>query len=246
MWPILPCFHHDLNQAISSQLALLFSLLLSLTFWNTCMISPKHQYGFYIDLTRCTGCKTCQVSCKDNKSSPEGVNFRRVYEYAGGNWVQGENNSWQQNIFAYYLSVSCNHCADPACTKVCPSGAMHKRETDGLVVVDTDVCIGCKYCDMACPYGAPQYDEQKGHMTKCDGCFDRLAIGKNPICVDACPLRAIEFGPIDELREKYGDLADVAPLPNASVTQPSLVIKLSKNAQPATSQLGNIINQSEV
>ena len=79
---------------------------------------------------------------------------------------------------------------------------MHKRE-DGFVVVDEDVCIGCRYCHMACPYGAPQYNAEKGHMTKCDGCYSRVAEGKQPICVESCPLRALEFGPIEELRQKH-------------------------------------------
>ncbi len=155
------------------------------------------QYGFFIDSSRCTGCKTCELACKDYKDLTPEVSFRRIYEYAGGDW-QEDNGVWHQNVFAYYLSISCNHCEDPACTKVCPSGAMHKRE-DGFVVVDEDVCIGCRYCHMACPYGAPQYNETKGHMTKCDGCYDRVAEGK-PICVESC-LRALDFGPIDELRK---------------------------------------------
>lgn len=110
------------------------------------------QYGFFIDSARCTGCKTCELACKDYKNLTPEVSFRRIYEYAGGDW-QEDNGVWQQNVFAYYLSIACNHCEDPACTKVCPSGAMHKRE-DGFVVVDEDVCIGCRYCHMACPYGA--------------------------------------------------------------------------------------------
>ncbi len=110
------------------------------------------QYGFFIDSSRCTGCKTCELACKDFKDLGPEVSFRRIYEYAGGDW-QEDNGVWHQNVFAYYLSISCNHCDDPACTKVCPSGAMHKRE-DGFVVVDEDVCIGCRYCHMACPYGA--------------------------------------------------------------------------------------------
>ncbi|HAY7096746.1 TPA: DMSO reductase like molybdoenzyme iron-sulfur subunit YnfG, partial [Shigella sonnei] len=120
---------------------------------------------------------------------------------------------------------------DPACTKVCPSGAMHKRE-DGFVVVDEDVCIGCRYCHMACPYGAPQYNAEKGHMTKCDGCYSRVAEGKQPICIESCPLRALEFGPIEELRQKHGTLAAVAPLPRAHFTKPNIVIKPNANSRP--------------
>ena len=144
------------------------------------------QYGFFIDSARCTGCKTCELACKDYKNLTPDVSFRRIYEYAGGDW-QEDNGVWQQNVFAYYLSIACNHCEDPACTKVCPSGAMHKRD-DGFVVVNEEVCIGCRYCHMACPYGAPQYNAAKGHMTKCDGCYDRVAEGKKPICVESCPL----------------------------------------------------------
>ncbi|MCX2593420.1 4Fe-4S dicluster domain-containing protein [Klebsiella pneumoniae] len=118
------------------------------------------QYGFFIDSARCTGCKTCELACKDYKNLTPEVSFRRIYEYAGGDW-QEDNGVWQQNVFAYYLSIACNHCEDPACTKVCPSGAMHKRE-DGFVVVNEEVCIGCRYCHMACPYGAPQYNADKG------------------------------------------------------------------------------------
>ena len=135
------------------------------------------QYGFYIDSAKCTGCKTCQLACKDYKDLQVDVSFRRVYEYTGGSW-QADGNAWNNSVFAYYLSIACNHCADPACTKVCPSGAMHKRAEDGLVAVNEDVCIGCKSCAMACPYGAPQYDPRKGHMTKCNGCNERVAEGK--------------------------------------------------------------------
>lgn len=188
------------------------------------------QYGFFIDSSRCTGCKTCELACKDFKDLGPEVSFRRIYEYAGGDW-QEDNGVWHQNVFAYYLSISCNHCDDPACTKVCPSGAMHKRE-DGFVVVDEDVCIGCRYCHMACPYGAPQYNAEKGHMTKCDGCYSRVAEGKQPICVESCPLRALEFGPIEELRQKHGTLAAVAPLPRAHFTKPNIVIKPNANSRP--------------
>jgi len=106
------------------------------------------QYGFFTDPSRCTGCKTCELACKDFKDLGPEVSFRRIYEYAGGDW-QEDNGVWHQNVFAYYLSISCNHCDDPACTKVCPSGAMHKRE-DGFVVVDEDVCIGWRATRLGC------------------------------------------------------------------------------------------------
>lgn len=203
------------------------------------------QYGFYVDSAKCTGCKTCQLACKDYKDLPADVNFRRVYEYVGGNW-QADGEAWTNNVFAYYLSISCNHCADPACTKVCPTGAMHKRAEDGFVAVNENVCIGCKSCRMACPYGAPQYDERKGHMTKCNGCAERVAVGKKPVCVDACPLRALEFGPIAELRARYGELAAVAPLPDAKFTHPSIVIHPSSNARPCGDRSGFLGNPREV
>lgn len=194
--------------------------------------------------SRCTGCKTCELACKDYKDLTPDVSFRRIYEYAGGDW-QEDNGVWRQNVFAYYLSIACNHCEDPACTKVCPSGAMHKRD-DGFVVVDEDVCIGCRYCHMACPYGAPQYNAAKGHMTKCDGCHDRVADGKKPVCVESCPLRALDFGPIDELRKKHGDLAAVAPLPSAHFTRPSIVIKPNANCRPTGDTTGFLANPKEV
>ena len=203
------------------------------------------QYGFYFDSERCTGCKTCELACKDYKDLGTDVNFRRIYEYTGGNWSQLEDGCWHQDVFAYYMSISCNHCSDPACTKVCPTGAMHKNE-DGFVIVNEETCIGCRYCHMACPYDAPQYDAQKGHMTKCDGCYSRVKAGQKPICVDACPLRALDFAPIDELRAKYGDQASIAPLPPGESTHPNLVVKPNKNSRPSGDTSGFLGNPREV
>ena len=203
------------------------------------------QYGFYFDSERCTGCKTCELACKDYKDLGTDVNFRRIYEYTGGNWSQLEDGCWHQDVFAYYMSISCNHCSDPACTKVCPTGAMHKNE-DGFVIVNEETCIGCRYCHMACPYDAPQYDAQKGHMTKCDGCYSRVKSGQKPICVDACPLRALDFAPIDELRAKYGEQASIAPLPPSDITHPNLVVKPNKNARPSGDITGFLGNPREV
>lgn len=203
------------------------------------------QYGFYFDSDRCTGCKTCELACKDYKDLGTDVNFRRIYEYTGGTWNQQSDGCWHQDVFAYYMSISCNHCENPACTAVCPTGAMHKNE-DGFVIVNEETCIGCRYCHMACPYDAPQYDAQKGHMTKCDGCYSRVQAGQKPICVDACPLRALDFAPIDELRAKYGDQASIAPLPPADITHLNLVVKPNKNSRPSGDTSGFLGNPREV
>ncbi|RXJ86065.1 DMSO/selenate family reductase complex B subunit [Arcobacter sp. CECT 8985] len=201
-------------------------------------MEKNKQFGFFLDQTRCVGCRTCQLACKDYKKSPVGISFRRVVEYEGGNWFEQKSGAFEaSNVFAYYTSLSCNHCDDPACTKACPTGAMHKGKY-GIVSVDASKCIGCKSCAMACPYGAPQFDEDEGHMTKCNGCSERLDEGKEPICVEACPFRAIEAGPIKELRAKHGVLAGVAPLPKYEKTRPNLCIKPEKHAQASESGVG--------
>ncbi len=203
------------------------------------------QFGFFIDASRCTGCKTCMMACKDYKDLPVEINFRRVYEYTGGDWIPDSNGTWRQDVFSYYTSISCNHCSDPICTKVCPTGAMHKRE-DGFVAVNEAVCIGCKSCAMACPYGAPQYSVIKGHMTKCDGCYSRVAEDKKPVCVEACPLRALDFGPIETLRQKHGTLAAIAPLPPDTHTKPNIVIKPNRKSRPVGDRSGFLANPKEV
>ena len=92
----------------------------------------------------------------------------------------------------------CNHCDDPACAKHCPTGAMHKDETTGIVSVDQDVCIGCGYCDWVCPYGAPSMDDVDRVMSKCNFCADRVAKGIEPYCVASCPANARIFGDLND------------------------------------------------
>ena len=205
-------------------------------------MTEQVQYGFFIDTTKCTGCKTCHVTCKDDNDLPLGVKWRRVYEYAGGNWSKNADGSFKNSVFSYYTSIGCNHCSHPVCVKACPTGACHKRQKDGLVHIDQSVCIGCRSCERACPYDAPQFDSNRGVMTKCDGCYDRIAEGRKPACVESCTMRALDFGPIDELRAKYGSTADIQPLPDSSITNPNLVIKTNRLAQEG----GCIINSFEV
>lgn len=181
------------------------------------------QHGFHFNGLRCTGCKTCMLACKDYHDLSPSISFRQVYEYVGGGWSVGADGLPAQDVFAYYVSSACNHCAHPICTQVCPTGAMGKDE-DGFVTVDERRCIGCGYCALSCPYRAPKVDREAGHSVKCDGCVERVREGKRPVCVEACPLRALDFGPVDELRRRYGEESDLLPLPDSSATSPSLVV----------------------
>ncbi len=193
-------------------------------------------YAFTFDATFCSGCKACQAACKDKNNLPLGVLWRRVIEVSGGTW-QKNGEAWTSTVFAYNLSIACNHCVRPICVEVCPAGALQKR-ADGIVSLNQDQCTGCRYCSWACPYGAPQYNEEHGYMTKCDFCVDNLEQGLPPACVAACPLRALDFGELSELQARQGDAPEIVSLPDRELTQPALVIKPHVAAgQPAW--LGN-------
>lgn len=172
--------------------------------------------GFYFNQDACSGCRACQTACKDRNNLTAGTLFRSVTSYQTGAYP---------NATMYHISASCNHCEHPACTSSCPTGAMYKAE-DGTVQHNDDVCIGCRMCALSCPYGAPQYLEEERIVRKCDSCKPYRDRGENPVCVDACNMRCLDFGAVDELRAKYGaeGVHDLAALPTSEITQPSTII----------------------
>lgn len=179
--------------------------------------------GFYHNSTICTECKACQIACKDLHDVDASINLRKVSCYEGGAFPQ----PW-----VYFLSIACNHCESPACFANCPVGAISKLD-DGTVVIDEELCIGCQTCTKACPYGAPKHLEDEGIAIKCDGCKELRDQGLNPACVDACLMRALEFGDIDELRAAHGGesmTADLPPLPSSDETMPNLLINAKEVA----------------
>ncbi|MEE8470227.1 MAG: 4Fe-4S dicluster domain-containing protein, partial [Dehalococcoidia bacterium] len=162
------------------------------------------QLGFYFDQTRCTGCYTCTVACKDWHDVPAGpASWRKVVTVEEGEFP---------DLFVSHLSTSCYHCAQPACVVACPEDAISKRNDDGIVVVDRQKCLGKDLCDLclqACVYKVPQFGaEQNAKMQMCTFCPDRLEEGKKPICVAACPMRALDAGPLDEMRTAHGDVKE--------------------------------------
>lgn len=147
------------------------------------------------------------------------------------------------------LSLSCNHCENPVCAEACPTQAMHKDE-NGIVSVDPDRCVGCRYCEWNCPYGAPQFDPERKKMTKCDFCRDYLEQGLPPSCVAACPCRALDYGEYDELLKRYGEQAAIAPLPGPELTRPHFICAPNRHSKPQGSTEGlrgkRISNPEEV
>ena len=180
--------------------------------------------GFFLDVNKCIGCRTCHVACKDLHNLGIGPIFRRVRAFETGAYP---------NADGYRFSGSCNHCENALCLRSCPTGALH-RAADGTVQLDADRCMGsaCKACIGACPYGAVDFIADLGVAGKCDSCKSLRDDGRNPNCVDACIMRCLEFGEMTALRAKHGPglTSDLPILPPSSTTGPRLLIKAKPNA----------------
>jgi len=172
---------------------------------------PRTKLGLVIDLDICVGCHACAVNCKEWNASghstpmtdydpygadPTGVWFNRIHSFEVLN-ENGDNRT-------VHFPKSCLHCEDAPCVTVCPTGASYKRDDDGIVLVNADICIGCKLCSWACPYGAREYDRDQGVMKKCTLCVDKIynenldAESRVPACVSTCPAGARHFGDLGD------------------------------------------------
>jgi len=181
------------------------------------------KYGFVIDTERCMGCHTCAVTCKVENNLPINGWWNRILTEGGD--YQDTPAGVYPNLSMVYYPLCCQHCENPACTRVCPVGATNKRD-DGVVLQDGDRCIGCRMCIAACPYTGirsfnwedPKYyydfavggvgiaQHQKHTVEKCTMCSHRLARSEEPACIDACPAYARYWGDLNDPESEVSKL----------------------------------------
>jgi formate dehydrogenase iron-sulfur subunit len=179
-------------------------------------LDPPPRMGFFTDTSVCIGCKACEVACKEWNGVPEdglnllGMSYDNTGELNANSWrhVAFIEQSRPTNApppgsdFRWLMSSDvCKHCTHAACLDVCPTGALFRTEF-GTVVVQEDICNGCGYCIPACPYGVIDQRKGDGRAWKCTMCYDRIGDGLMPACATACPTQSIQYGPLDDLRER--------------------------------------------
>jgi formate dehydrogenase iron-sulfur subunit len=194
---------------------------------------PDHppRMGFFTDTSICIGCKACEVACKEWNDVPEdgllftGMSYDNTASLNASTWRHvafiekigqappgdadgaGDTGGAADGVRWLMSSDVCKHCTEAACLDVCPTGALFRTEF-GTVVVQDDVCNGCGYCVPACPFGVIGRRESDGGAHKCTLCYDRIGDGQMPACAKACPTESIQFGPVDELRERAQQRVD--------------------------------------
>jgi formate dehydrogenase iron-sulfur subunit len=181
------------------------------------------RMGFFTDTSVCIGCKACEVACKEWNGIPEdglvftGMSYDNTMGLGADTWrhvafieqpkqlagqvTGGHTGDAAEGVRWLMSSDVCKHCTEAACLDVCPTGALFRTEF-GTVVVQEDICNGCGYCVPACPYGVIDQRRGDGRVWKCTLCYDRLSVGQEPACAKACPTDSIQFGALDELRER--------------------------------------------
>jgi len=150
--------------------------------------TKKKRYALVLDSKKCINCKACVVACKAENGVPVGK-FR--------DWITEERRGTWPRLMATFDPEQCEHCANPSCVRVCPTGASWQR-ADGIVLVNYDDCIGCRYCMIACPYNARYFREDLGVVDKCTLCAHRVDKGGIPACVETCPSKVRVFGDLED------------------------------------------------
>lgn len=188
-------------------------------------LAEGEQYRFHFNMTKCIGCRSCEVACNEQNGNPSDIRWRRMGEIEGGVYPDTRR---------HYLSMGCNHCLDADCVKGCPVNAYTKDPLTGIVLHSADACIGCQYCVWNCPYSVPQFNADRGVVGKCDMCHGRLTDGREPACVNACPEGAIEIEIVDiaAWRENYA-AAESPGMPSACHTISTTRITLPSQATSA-------------
>lgn len=170
------------------------------------------RFALIIDTTKCVGCGACKEACTIRNDLPEDTSYIHILS-------EGEGQDRR------FLPVQCQHCAVPPCEQVCPTKATYRRG-DGVVLINEKLCVGCKYCEVACPYQARTFDEERGVVDKCWLCMDRVQEGKLPACVEACVLGARIFGRQDDPNSQVSKLiasGRAKPLHPEFGTKPSIL-----------------------
>lgn len=155
------------------------------------------RYAMVIDTKKCVGCQDCVVACKTENEVPLGYDR---------DWLVFETIGKYPNLHMEIRTERCNHCDNPPCVHVCPSGASHVSDAGGIVLVDYDLCTGCKACIAGCPYDARFIGPEKGVAMKCTFCVHRVVEGQDPACVSVCPTHCMYFGDIDDPNSEVSQL----------------------------------------